>query len=63
MRLGAIPRGVVERIAFALGLVPTPLLDSIIALLLARTVMVATRLGVFEDVRDGVDVAHLPARR
>ncbi|HEX5548512.1 MAG TPA: class I SAM-dependent methyltransferase [Ktedonobacterales bacterium] len=50
MRLGAIPRGVVERIAFALGLVPTPLLDSIIALLLARTVMVATRLGVFETM-------------
>src|SRR5690242_3955447 len=50
MRLGAIPRGVVERIAFVLGLVPTPLLDSIIALLLARTVMVATRLGVFETI-------------
>ena len=50
MRLGAIPNGVVERIAFALGLVPTPLLDSIIALLLARTVMVATRLGVFETM-------------
>jgi 2-polyprenyl-3-methyl-5-hydroxy-6-metoxy-1,4-benzoquinol methylase len=50
MRLGAIPRGVVERIVFALGLVPTPLLDSIIALLLARTVMVATRLGVFETM-------------
>ena len=50
MRLGAIPHGVVERIAFALGLVPTPLLDSIIALLLARTVMVATRLGVFETL-------------
>jgi SAM-dependent methyltransferase len=50
MRLGAIPHGVVEHIAFALGLVPTPLLDSIIALLLARTVMVATRLGVFETM-------------
>ena len=50
MRLGAIPHGVMERIAFALGLVPTPLLDSIIALLLARTVMVATRLGVFETM-------------
>jgi 2-polyprenyl-3-methyl-5-hydroxy-6-metoxy-1,4-benzoquinol methylase len=50
MRLGAIPRGVVERIALALGVVPTPLLDSIIALLLARTVMVATRLGVFETM-------------
>src|SRR6185312_393659 len=50
MRLGAIPHGVVERIAFALGLVPTPLLDTIIALLLARTVMVATRLGVFETM-------------
>lgn len=50
MRLGAIPHGVIERIALALGFVPTPLLDSIIALLLARTVMVATRLGVFETM-------------
>jgi hypothetical protein len=50
MRLGAIPHGIVERIAFALGLVPTPLFDSIIALLLARTVMVATRVGVFETM-------------
>jgi SAM-dependent methyltransferase len=50
MRLGAIPQGVVERLASALGLVPTPLFDSIIALLLARTVMVATRLGVFETM-------------
>jgi SAM-dependent methyltransferase len=50
MRLGAIPQGVVERLASALGLVPTPLFDSIIALLVARTVMVATRLGVFETM-------------
>lgn len=50
MRLGAIPHGIVERIALALGIVPTPLLDSIIALLLARTVMVATRVGVFETM-------------
>ena len=61
MRLGAIPHGALERIAFALGLVPTPLFDSIIALLLARTVMVATRLGVFETMaarpRDADEVA------
>ena len=50
MRLGAIPHGVMERVASALGLVPTPVLDTIIALLLARTVMVATRLGVFETM-------------
>jgi 2-polyprenyl-3-methyl-5-hydroxy-6-metoxy-1,4-benzoquinol methylase len=52
MRLGAIPHGAVERVALAIGIVPTPILDSIIALLLARTVMVATRLGIFEAVAD-----------
>lgn len=61
MRLGAIPHGVVERVALALGIVPTPILDSIIALLLARTVMVATRLGIFEAVaalpRDADEIA------
>lgn len=63
MRLGAIPQGVVERVAFALGIVPTPLFDSIIALLLARTVMVATRLDVFETMagqpRSAAEIADM----
>ncbi len=48
MRLGVIPESAFERLALALGLVPTPLMDTLIAMLLARTVMVATKVGVFE---------------
>jgi predicted O-methyltransferase YrrM len=48
MKLGAIPENIIERILLALGVLPTPLVDTLIAMLLARTVMVATKLGVFQ---------------
>ncbi len=52
MKLGAIPQNLVERIGKALGLPPEPLLDTHIAMLLARAVMEGSRLGVFEAVKD-----------
>lgn len=48
MKVRAIPENLAERAALAAGAVPTPLLESMIAMLLARTLMVGTRLGVFE---------------
>jgi SAM-dependent methyltransferase len=48
MKLGAIPENLFERIILALGLAPTPTLDTLQAIWMARTVMAATRLGVFE---------------
>ena len=57
MKLGGIPQSPIERIGKALGLLPEPLLDTQIALLLARTIMEGTRLGVFEALKD----APLPA--
>jgi hypothetical protein len=48
MRLNAVPENLFERIALREGVVPTPLGDTIIAMTLARTIMVATKLGVFE---------------
>ena len=48
MKIGAIPENVIERILLAAGSLPAPLLDTFQALLLARTVMAATKLGVFE---------------
>jgi SAM-dependent methyltransferase len=53
MKLGAIPENPVERIVKALALSPEPLLDTHIAMLLARTVMEGSRLGVFEALADG----------
>ncbi len=51
MRLDAVPENLLERIALQAGVVPTPLGDTIVAMTLARTIMVATKLGVFARVR------------
>jgi SAM-dependent methyltransferase len=53
MKLGGIPQNLVEWIGAKLGLLPQPLLDTQIAMLLARAVMEGTRLGVFEAIKDG----------
>ncbi len=52
MKLGAIPENPLELAALAAGLAPTPLLETIVALLLARSVMVGVRLGIFEALAD-----------
>src|SRR5262245_24608466 len=48
LKLGARSENPLEWLALVAGLVPTPLFDTMLAQLLARTVMVGTRLGVFE---------------
>ena len=48
MRLGSVPQNIVEWLGLAAGVVPTPLMDTVVALLLARTIMAATALGVFD---------------
>ncbi|HEV2852037.1 MAG TPA: methyltransferase [Thermoanaerobaculia bacterium] len=53
MKLGGIPQNPIERIGKALGLLPEPLLDTHIAMLLARTIMEGSRLGVYEALKDG----------
>ena len=63
MRLGPIPESPLERILLAAGLVPVPLADTLGALLLARTVMTATKLGLFEALADGPLTAGQVASR
>jgi SAM-dependent methyltransferase len=53
MKLGGIPQSLVEWLGAKLGLLPQPLLDTHIAMLLARAVMEGTRLGVFEALAAG----------
>ena len=48
MRIGAVAENLLERVALLLGLGPRPLLETHTTLLLAQSVMAATRLGVFE---------------
>jgi SAM-dependent methyltransferase len=52
MKLGGIPQGPVEIMAAVLSLLPQPLLETQISMLLARTIMEGSRLGVFEALKD-----------
>jgi 2-polyprenyl-3-methyl-5-hydroxy-6-metoxy-1,4-benzoquinol methylase len=53
MKLAGRPQNPVQWLAKKLGLMPQPLLDTHIAMLLARAVMEGTRLGVFEALAAG----------
>lgn len=48
MRVGVIADDVGERLALALGVVPIPLFQTFLGSILARAIMVATKLGIFE---------------
>lgn len=53
MRVGAIPETLIERIATVSGLAPTPVVDTLHAVIVARAVVVATKLGVFDALATG----------
>ncbi len=53
MKLGVIADGMAERVALSLGVVPTPLFQTLMALILARTIFAGLRLGVFETLASG----------
>jgi len=61
-RTGAIPEGLAERLLIRLGLLPTPLLDTLLAVIQARAILVATRLGIFESLASGGRTAADVAR-
>ena len=50
MKLGSIPENLLERLALTLKIAPTPLADTHVAFMLARTIMVATKIGIFESL-------------
>jgi SAM-dependent methyltransferase len=63
MKLGGAPENPIERVVLALGLAPQPLLDTHIAMLLARAVMEGSRLGVYEALRqEPLAAAEVAAR-
>lgn len=53
MRLGIIPQSLIERLALASGRVPEPIVEVFLPLVLARSIMAATRLGVFAALANG----------
>ncbi|HWG45286.1 MAG TPA: class I SAM-dependent methyltransferase [Gemmataceae bacterium] len=63
MRIGAIPENLIELLLSMTGGAPTPLLDTLQAMLRARAIMVATKLGVFEAIKEGTATAAEVAER
>lgn len=63
MRLAAIPENLRESIGLATGLVPTPLIDTLVALLLAKTVIAGAAVGVFDALETGPLTAAEIAQR
>ena len=53
MKLGVISENLLERLLLATNLVPRPIFDTQVALMLARTVMAGTKLGIFEALAPG----------
>jgi SAM-dependent methyltransferase len=53
MKLGVIPENLIERLLLAINVVPTPIFDTQVAFMLARTIMAGTKLGIFEALAAG----------
>lgn len=53
MRVAVLPETLLERVGVWAGAVPVPLAESLMAMLLVRTIMAGAKLGVFEALRDG----------
>ena len=63
MRLAVIPQNLRESIGLAAGLVPTPLIDTLVALLLAKTIIAGVAVGVFDALETGPLTAAEIAQR
>jgi hypothetical protein len=63
MRFGAIPENPIEWMIARLNLAPRPLLETQMAYTLARLIMVATKLGVFDALAEGPATPHVPWKR
>ena len=52
MRLGPVPENPLEWLVLRLGFVPRGLVESGLGILLTRAMMAGTKLGVFESLAD-----------
>jgi hypothetical protein len=57
VRFGAVPENPIEWVIARLNVAPQPLIDTQMAYTLARLIMVATKLGVFEALAEGEPAA------
>jgi SAM-dependent methyltransferase len=63
MRIGAVPENPIEWAVTRFNVAPRPLLDTQMAFTLARLIMVATKVGVFEALAGGSATATTVAER
>jgi 2-polyprenyl-3-methyl-5-hydroxy-6-metoxy-1,4-benzoquinol methylase len=63
MKYGVVPTNPLEVLALLFGKVPITILDSLYAILKARTLMAGVRLGVFEALKDEPGTAATLSRR
>ena len=63
MKVGAKAEHPLEWGVLMAGIAPTPLLDTMVAMLLSRSIRVATKLGIFEALADGALTAGEVATR
>ena len=63
MRVATKPDTLQERLALAVGVVPTPLLETLEAMAMARTIMAGVSLGIFDALAEKADTADGLSRR
>ncbi len=62
MKLTSVPENWLERLALWLGIAPTPISDTHVAFMMARTIMVGAKLGIFEILKKQPASAQVIAR-
>jgi len=63
MKLDVVPETLLERLALRAGLVPRPFLQTVLAGGMARALLVAVKLGVFETLKDSAMTSEEVAAR
>jgi SAM-dependent methyltransferase len=53
MKLSAVPENLVERLGFLFGVLPPGIVESWLGMMVARTMMTATKLNIFEALAEG----------
>ncbi|MFP4096848.1 MAG: methyltransferase [Cyclobacteriaceae bacterium] len=59
MKLTSVPENLLERLALWLGIAPTPISDTHVAFMMARTIMVAAKAGIFEALAKPTTAAQV----
>lgn len=63
MKLGVVPENLIERLALLSGMLPAGIFECWFGIMLARTVMAATKLDIFENLAAGALTADEVAER